>query len=279
MDSLVYHNGRIIEAAEAKVAATLAGLQYGWGVFTTLRVHQSKVFAFDRHWDRLVRHAEKARVSLTIEKLEAEQSLVELIRANSLTNGRARLTVLKGAVGSWRTGVEGESEMLIFTAPEVTRVNAREFSLTVSPYRLLSSNPLAGVKRTAMLENLLAYEEARSRNFDEAVMLNERGEIVSATAGNIFWTDGKELHTPSLPTGCVAGITRGLVLEAARRINVHTVEGSFPLQSLSSAGEVFLTSTSRGITLIKSYDLRVFDSRTAAISKNLSREYEKLFAR
>jgi branched-subunit amino acid aminotransferase/4-amino-4-deoxychorismate lyase len=275
MDRLIFHNERIIDATNATVAATLAGVQYGWGIFTTLRAYESRVFAFEKHWERLLRHSEKARVPVLISKNEIQKAINDLIHANALVNGRIRLTILKGIAGSWRTQQERESEVLIFTSSEQTP-KRREVNLTVSPYRLLSSNPLAGVKRTAMLENLLAYEEARTRNFDEAVILNERGEIVSGTAGNIFWVEGIELCTPSLGTGCIAGITRAYVLEIAKRINIHVVEASFPLPRLLDASEVFLTSTARGITPVKSYDFRTYDDKMANMTKNISRQFKNL---
>ena len=278
MDALVYHNDKIVEVNSAKVSATLAGLQYGWGIFTTLQVHNRDLFAFDRHWDRLVKHAEKARISIPLEKSAARQALDELTQANSVVYGRVRLTVIKGGVGPWQTGQEKESEVLFFTSSESSPRKRQELSLTLSPYRILSSSPLAGVKRTSMLENLLAFDEARGRKFDEAVMLNERGEIVSATAGNIFWSDGKELFTPSLSTGCIAGITRAIILDAARRINIHAVEGSFPIQILSNALEVFVTSTARNIATIKNFDIKSFDARPGSMTRNIHREFQKLFA-
>jgi branched-chain amino acid aminotransferase len=275
MDRLIFHNEQIVEASSARVEATLAGVQYGWGIFTMLRAYEGRVFAFERHWQRLIKHAEKARVPVLIKKDEAKRAIHNLIHANGLVNGRIRLTILKGFAGSWRTQQERESEVLIFTASEQAQ-KMRDLNLTISPYRLLSSNPLAGVKRTAMLENLLAYEEARSRKFDEAVMLNERGEIVSATAGNIFWVEGIELCTPSLGTGCIAGITRAFVLEITKRINIHVVEASFPLPRLLDASEVFLTSTARGITPVKSYDFKTYDDRLANMTKNIVRQFKKL---
>ena len=277
MDALIFHNDTILPAKDARVAATLAGLQFGWGIFTTIRIRKGQAFAYDRHWDRLARHAERSRIPVLLDRESVRVALDKIISANSVENGRARVTMLKGAMGSWRTGLENEAETLIFTSRQDNLGSGREMTLTVSPYRLLSSHPLIGVKRTAMVEHLLAFEEARARSFDEAVMLNERGEIVSATASNIFWSDGKELYTPTLSTGCIAGITRNLVLDSARRINIHAVEGSFPLQSISAATEVFLTSTSRGIIPIRTYDIKSFDSRAASMTRNILREYEKLF--
>ena len=239
MHPFIFHNDRIVAAAESKITPTVAGLLYGWGVFTTLRIYNGKAFAFERHWRRLLLHAEKARVSVPLDLKQARRALDKLIAANSVEQGRARLTLLKGQTGPWQIEPGREAEFLIFTASETRRVRA-DLALTLSPYRVLSTSLLAGVKQTALLENLFALDEARSREFNEAVLLNERGEIVSATAANIFWVQGDEVFTPSLSTGCVAGVTRHLVHEAAIRWKLHVVEGGFTVQRLLDAREVFL---------------------------------------
>jgi len=275
MNQLIFHNDRIIDAADARLSPTVAGLLYGWGVFTTLRIYDGKAFAFDRHWKRLMLHAEKARVTAPVDLKQAKRAMEKLIAANSVEQGRARLTIAKGDAGSWRIAASREAEFLIFTSSEAPQARA-DPALTLSPYRALSTASLAGVKQTAMLENLLALEEARSRDFNEAVLLNERGEIVSATAANIFWVQGDEVFTPSLSTGCVAGITRHFIHELATRWKIHLVEGSFSVQRLLDAREVFLTSTAREVTIVSSFDANQYNNKQARISKLISREFQKL---
>jgi branched-chain amino acid aminotransferase len=275
MDSLIYHNDRIVDAAGASVAPTAGGLIYGWGVFTTLRIYDGKAFAFDQHWERLVRHAERARVAVPVDAEQARSALGELVTANATRQGRARITILKGGAGTWQTEQAREAELLIFTSSEVPRAPAR-LAITLSPYRLLSTSPFAGVKRTAMLEHLLALDEARSRGFSEAVMFNERGEMISATAANLFWVQGDEIFTPSLATGCVAGVTRKIVHDIAARWRLHVVEGGFTVQRLLDAREVFLTSTAREVAIVSSFDAKEYDLKEARISGLISREFKKL---
>lgn len=275
MHRLIYHNDQIIDAADARIAPTATGLLYGWGVFTTLRIYDGKAFALDRHWKRLVLHAEKARISAVPDLKHARRAIDKLIAANSVEHGRVRLTLLKGEAGSWRTDPGPETEFLVFTSSEVPRVPA-DLALTLSPYRILSTALLAGVKQTALLENLFALEEARSRGFNEAVLLNERGEIVSAAAANIFWVQGDEVFTPSLATGCVAGITRYFIRQLTTRWKLHMVEGSFPIQRLLDAREVFLTSTAREVTIVSSFDSKEYSIKQARIARLISREFQKL---
>ncbi|HEX8091065.1 MAG TPA: aminotransferase class IV [Blastocatellia bacterium] len=274
MDRLIYHNERIIDAAEADIAPTLAGLLYGWGVFTTLRIYGGSIFAFERHWERILRHAEKARVSVPLEGEQAARALDQLIAANSTNRGRARLTILKGEAGSWRGVSDREADVLIFTSPDLPRPKT-DLAITISPYRLLSTSQLAGIKQTAMLENLFALEEARGRGYADGVMLNERGEIVSTTAANIFWVQGDEVFTPSLATGCVAGVTRRFVQEIAARWQLHLVEGSFTVQRLHDAREVFLTSTAHELAIVSSFDMTKYAPKDARIARLISREFQK----
>src|ERR1041385_2017415 len=106
MDRLIVHDGQIVDAEGATGGATLAGVQYGWGIFTTLRAFEGRLFAFEEHWARLSKHGERARVPILIEKAQLKSAIKELLEANRLANGRVRVTVLKGAAGSWRTGQE-----------------------------------------------------------------------------------------------------------------------------------------------------------------------------
>lgn len=275
MHRLIFHNNRVIDARDAKVSTTVAGLTYGWGVFTTVGIYDGKAFAFDRHWKRLKLHAEKTRISIPIDFKQAKRALDKLIEANSVEQGRGRLNLVRGNAGSWQ--VEGglDSEFFIFTSSETPQARS-DLAITLSPYRVLSTALLAGIKQTAMLENLFAFDEARSRKFDEAVLLNERGEIVSATTANIFWVQGDEVFTPSLATGCIGGVTRHFVHQMASDWKLHVVEGSFPVHRLLEAREIFLTSTAREVSIVSSFDAKEYSSRQARIAKLISREYQKL---
>jgi branched-chain amino acid aminotransferase len=275
MDRLIYFNDKIADVHSAGIDVTSAGLLYGWGVFTTISVSNGQVFALDRYIERLIQHAERARIPVPDDSDALKQPVIDLVRANSVIEGRARITLLRGNAGGWRNATGREFEVLVFTSSEA-KGSTRDIEITLSPYRLLSSSPLAGIKRTAMTEHLLALEEARSRGFTEAVMLNERGEIVSATAGNIFWVQGDELYTPALATGCVAGITRSFVCEIARRIRIHLIEGSFSIQMLLDAKEAFLTSTARRIAPILSFDIKQYGLEPGQMTGIISHEFQRL---
>jgi branched-subunit amino acid aminotransferase/4-amino-4-deoxychorismate lyase len=132
------------------------------------------------------------------------------------------------------------------------------------------------VKTVGNLERVLAWEEARSRDFDEAVMINERGEVVSATTANLFWVKHGTVHTPALASGAVAGTTRARVLELASDAAVPTVEGTHTLHELAEADEIFLTSSALGVATVETFDYRRYAVAVGSPALRLREAYRQL---
>lgn len=239
MHSNVYANGRIVEQSDATLAAS-AGVLYGKGVFTTVRIEGGRPLLFEKHLRRLSENA-KAIGLVPVDSSAIEEGLEAVIAANSFVSGRARITLLDASGSTiWSGSGETATEVHIITG-ELRSVPG-EFRLGVSPFAVNSASPLAGIKSCNYLENLLAADEARGRGFHEAVRLNERGEIVSGAMSNIFWLSGGELFTPSLRTGCLPGTVRELVLE-----NLECREAEAGIEALEAAEAIFLTSSGIGI--------------------------------
>lgn len=274
----IWLNGSIVALDEARLSPASAGALYGWGVFTTLGVARSQPRAFEHHWERLVVHAERARVPLEWERDAIESALLELIARAKVADGRARITLLRARAGLWQTAGGRDADAAVFVSGR-SPSPGRDLALTVSPYRLNSGAPMAGIKTTAYVEHLAALDEARERGFDEAIMLNERGEVVEATAANLFWARGGELFTPALQTGCLAGVTRRFVLEAASRLGIRAFEGSHHVGELHDADEIFLTNSGWGLAAVAELDIHRFDTfgplrarLAAGVEELLSRE-------
>jgi branched-subunit amino acid aminotransferase/4-amino-4-deoxychorismate lyase len=157
--------------------------------------------------------------------------------------------------------------------PQKLAING--LSLAVSPYRANTFSPLTGIKSLNYLEHVLSWEEAQSRDFDEAVVLNERGEIVSATTANLFWAKNGTLHTPNLSTGALAGITRECVIELANRSFIPLLEGIYEMQDLTEADEIFLTSSSLGVAPVTTFDFRRY-SVEGSITTTIANAFNQL---
>ncbi len=242
MHRFVSFNRQIIPASDATLSAISSAAFYGRGVFTTIAIKNKEPFLWRKHWHRLNDNAGKIGIDLSeFSEETVKNALDELIENNQIENARARITLFdESASQIWQFETNRRTGLLITTAdlhqtPEVLR-------LTVSPFLISSTSPLAGVKSCNYLENLLALEEAQKRGFTEAVRVNERGEIVGACLANIFWLKDEELFTTSLETGCLAGTTRALLLE-----NFTVRQGTAGLNKLIEADEIFLTSAAIGI--------------------------------
>ncbi len=242
MHRFISFNRRILPAENAFLPAASAAALYGRGVFTTVAIHASTAFLWEKHWLRLTENARKVGIGLAEFSEEATKNLLlGLIEKNNFARGRARLTFYdESATSVWQINPKPKTNLLIQTAD--FRQIKNNLSLTVSPFRVNTKSPLVGVKSCNYLENILALEDARAKKFDEAVRLNERGEIVSTCLANIFWKKNGAIYTPNLTTGCLKGTTRDFILE-----NFAVEERAANLSELCEADEIFLTSAGIGI--------------------------------
>jgi aminodeoxychorismate lyase len=263
MHPVIYLNKTMVEATKARVAPVSSAMLYGRGVFTTLAIYNSQPFLWPKHWQRLAAHAKKLDIDHTgCTEKNVGEALHKLIAVNQVREGRARVILLaRSGRDIWKTKIPGakKTDLLIMTG-EPQKLAPTGMSLAVSPYRSNTFSPLAGIKSLNYLEHVLSWEEAQSRDFDEAVVLNERGEIVSATTANLFWAKNGALHTPNLSTGALAGVTRECVIELANKNFIPLLEGIYEMQDLTDADEIFLTSSSLGVAPVTTFDFRRYSS-------------------
>jgi branched-subunit amino acid aminotransferase/4-amino-4-deoxychorismate lyase len=253
---------------------------YGRGVFTTLGIHHQRPFLWAEHWVRLIEHAARTNLDTSLfEEETVRTALGKLIEANQVKDGRARVT-LRAATerGIWEVkGPEAarQTDLIIITG-DLHPVSEDGLALTLSPYRVNTLSPLTGIKSLNYLDHILPLEEARSRDFDEAVMLNERGEVVSATVANIFWVTGGAIHTPALPTGALAGTTRARVIELAGELSIPLIEGVHDLSVLGDADEIFLTSSGHGVQIVTTFDFHRYTVPVGSVALRLREALRQL---
>lgn len=281
MHSLIYLNNRVVNASRARVALDLGAMLYGRGVFTTVAVYNHRPFLWQEHWARLAAHADHIGIARNdYDETSVGKALSELIEANKVSAGRARITLFGGVEHSiWQTVADKSKHgmRLLLMTGERRATSEDDFAITVSPYRVNTLSPLTGIKSVNYLDHILAWEEARGRDFDEALRLNERGEIVSATLANLFWARDGTLHTPQRSTGALAGTTRALVMRLAAELSIPVVESVSDLAHLSEADEIFLTSAGLGVQRVSAYDFHRYTITVGSISLRL-REALRQFA-
>ena len=246
--SVVWVDGELADAGRARVSPLDQGVLTGDGVFETLRVTRGTPFAARRHLDRLARSA--ARVRLPCPPAGVVQAaMADVVRANGLVEGRLRVTVTAGpaAPGADRDALV--PTLIVTGGPLPAWPPTAGVAVVAWPRN--DRGPLAGAKTTSYAENVVALAEAQARGADEAVFANLAGNLCEGSGSNVFVVVDGRLVTPPLSAGCLAGVTRDLVLEL-----VEASEDDVPIGSLAESDEAFLTSSTRDVQPVRAVDGR-----------------------
>ncbi|HKO04590.1 MAG TPA: aminotransferase class IV [Candidatus Acidoferrales bacterium] len=268
----VFHNDRLAPIEEVRLSPGQAGLLNGWGLFTTLRVVSGEPFAFERHWHRLEKDAERTRLPMPYSADAVRGHLAEVIRANQVREGTARIYLIYNRVGFWRSDESlPEVDLILYTAGlppyrEPVRLGLR-------PNGRFSAAPLCSVKTTAWLNNVWHLNEAQKAGFDEVVLLNERGEVAECTAANVFAVQGGRVLTPPLASGCLEGVTRGVLLELAPRLGIAMEERTLTPSDLRGAEEMFISSTNRNLLGVGALEDHVFAGAPGPVTRRLEEAF------
>ncbi len=281
MHRFVLHNGRIIEAAEKHLSAGQVGLLAGWGVFSTIRLFDGVLFAFERHWERMRRDAGLLSVPFPDERERIEHDLLKLADANQVKNATVRALVVRNRGGMWEgPGRERDSDFIALMA-EVKDWGAG-VRLAVVPQARHAQMAFAGTKILSWACNLVWYEQAQAGGCDEAILLNERGEVCECASANIFATQGRKVWTPPLSSGCLPGVTRELLLREVSAPGFEVGERDLTLADLAESDEIFITSTTRELLPVISIEgLRIRENHQAraALQAAFSRYVDAYVAR
>jgi branched-chain amino acid aminotransferase len=242
----VFHNESLLPVEKVRLSPGQGGLLSGWGLFTTLRIFHGEAFAYERHWRRLEKDAAIIHLPMPYSSAKVRLNLHEVIRANQVSEGSARIYLVYNQVGIWQSEEKyPEVDLIIYTA---SLPKYREpIRLTLREQGRHAASPLAGVKTTSWLQNVWAVAEAQKEGFDEVVLLNERGEIAECTAANIFAVKNGKVLTPPLNSGCLEGVTRGILFEIAPEAGIPVIEQALRPEDLYAADEIFITSTNRNL--------------------------------
>jgi len=275
-DAVLWLDGELVPAGEARVSPFDHGLLVGDGVFETLRVYDGIPFAWTRHHQRLVRSA--AGLGLTAPGSQELRAAVDaVLAANGLNEGRVRLTVTGGPspLGSERG--EGPPTVIVVAAPAAPWPPSVD--LVIVPWSRNENGAITGLKTTSYAENVRALAYARERDAGEAVFLNTRGELCEATGSNVFAVRDGVVRTPAADAGCLLGVTRALVLELCDEYGVPAEEAVLAPEAIRDADEAFLTSSTREVQPIGRIDGRALPGAPGPTSEKVAGLLVELIAR
>lgn len=254
MHQHLLHNSDIRDVGEVFVSPGQVGFMNGWGVFSTLRVCQGVLFAYKRHYDRMARDASRMHVAFRIPASELEEALLRLVAANNAFDATLRVAVVRNKGGLFEgSQLSRESDVIAFT----TDLNewGEGVKLSYVPNGRHAASPFAGIKMTSWAQNLTWYEEAHEQDFDEAILLNEAGQVSECTSANIFVIQDDNVWTPPVESsGCLAGVTRAILLEHIQVRGLTIAERELSPSDLEESEQVFITSTTRDLLPVLEVD-------------------------
>lgn len=258
MHRFLLHNGEIRESSERLGSFGQVGLLSGWGVFSTIRIYDGVLFAWERHWSRMASDAGRLRVAFPTKRDEVAEDLSRLIEANQAWNATMRIAVVRNNGGIWEGPSARDFDIIALTAAvypwRQSLLGGDGVKLGLIPHGRHAANEFAGAKILSWAQNLVLYERAHEQGYDEVVLLNERGEVAECASGNIFAVYGNRVLTPPLSSGCLPGITRAILLEEIRIPEFQMQEKVLVPSDLESADEVLITSTTRELLPVASIE-------------------------
>ncbi len=273
MHKFVYHNGRVLPLEQARLSPGQAGLINGWAVFTTVRVYDGIPFALERHYERLARDAERILLPLKASLPQVREAMLAMLEANRAGNACVRIYFIFNTIGIWKSGEpfpEVDFLMYAMDVPEREGPTA----ISVQEHGRHAAHPLAGVKVTSWLHNAWMVEQAHRRGFDDALLLNERGEVAECTAANLYCVKGGRVFTPPLDSGCLAGVSRAILLEEAAKAGLPVTETALRLDDFYSADEVFITSTTRHVQPISHIEDHAIKHAPGPVTEKLGKVFD-----
>jgi len=214
-------------------------LFFGEGVFETFRWKSGFPVFWGRHIERFKRGAEVLRIPFPDAGAIAE-SVEKAVLESGVTDAYVKICLLSWGSPIFYENPEGYSLLVVVREYQPPK---EPIKTCISSFGRSSASPIIGIKSLNYLESIIARRKAKESGFDEAIFLNEIGEICEGSVSNIFWLKEGALFTPSLECGILAGVIRGVVIELGRELGMEVEEGRFGLDSLISSQGVFFTNS------------------------------------
>lgn len=257
----IFIDGVFYDEADAKVSVFDHGLLYGDGVFEGIRFYNGRVFRMEEHMDRLWESARSICIDIPMSRRELDEALLETIRQNELRDGYVRLIVTRGIGNLGLNPVQCKRPSVIIIASTIALYTEEVYRhgltvVTVATRRMGPATLNPAIKSLNYLNNVLARIEANLANADEALMLNDAGNIAECTADNVFIVKRGQIMTPPITAGALRGITRSVVFDIAAELGIKISEPDLTRHDLYIADEAFLTGTAAEVVPMVKVDGR-----------------------
>lgn len=278
---VVYLNGSLIPLSQARISPLDHGFLYGYGLFETMRAYGGAVFHLKQHLERLYDSAAVLKLGQLPPKEQMVFAIHDMLAANLLKDARIRLSVSAGEGEMTPDPGTCKSPIILMLARNYTPLSQQTYkkgySAVLSSFRRDSQSLLSRLKTFNYIASILARGEARSREAEEAVMLNEKGLLTECSTSNLFLVKGSVLYTPPVESGLLPGITRQTILELAPHEGIDTRINELPLDSLINVDEAFITNSLMEIMPLTTFNNSpVGKGQPGPVTKRLIAAYARL---
>ncbi len=293
----VWLNGKLLPAQQATIRIDDHAFVRGWGVFETMLGVDGQVPLWSRHWQRL-RSSVTALAMPQLDQAFVEAGLDALLNVrpdNQKPDNqkpdtdlprfqRLRLTVSAGAAstgrgGGWWAKHQDLPTILITASPlpaDSFDAAKAAIRLMVSPYPIHSGAITSGHKTTSYISNIMTRQTANRAGYDDALILNQFDHVVETSSANIFFIEDDRLVTPPVSSGCLPGIMRQLVIEAATQLGIDVLQVPVHVQNLGNVSAAFVTSATSITTTVVAMDDRDLNPPVASWMKALQQRLRHL---
>lgn len=274
-------HARVLDPQDANISVFDRGFLYGDSVYETLRTAGGRVLELGSHLDRLRHSAEGIAFELPFSDAQITAALHETLAAAGNLDSRIRVVVTRGTGPIALDTREVESSVLVIMVSPIEVPSAEEYKRGISAVLVGREGAIRpGLKTGNYLGNILALRHAHAQGAVDAIMCNERGEVAEGATSNLFMVVDGSVHTPSLASGLLAGITRSVVIGLLeQRLGIPTCERSITADELSVADELFLTSSVRGVMPVTTLGGRTVGDGTAGpVTRRVQAVYEDFLA-
>ncbi|QQR89099.1 MAG: aminotransferase class IV [Myxococcales bacterium] len=281
-EGLVSIDGQIMPADHAQVSALDRGFLYGDSVFEVLRTYDGAPHFLEQHLERLFRSASRVHMNLPFNIQVLRTEVLALIQANREDGDVYLRVVITRGPGPLSLSLDTDfaySRIILRAPVKVPDEAAYEKGISValvSARRYGAATSIAGVKSSNYLGNLLAATEVKENGHHEAVFLSEEGMLLEGSSSNVFIIKNGVLRTPPLSTGILPGITRTMLIEAARDLGVPVSEQPLYPQDIYTADEAFITSSVREVFPVVAVDgLGIAQGKPGPFTRRLHARYRQ----
>ena len=262
------YNGKVLPENELIIGPTNRGLRYGDGIFETIKFKNGNLILGNEHFARLWKGMQMLQFDipkhLSPEKLQAE--IFQVVKKNRLDPARIRLTVIRGDGGIYDP--KNHNPHYIIEAIKLPEdngpLNVNGLQICLFEDAVKGIDAFSNLKTNNYLPYFMGAMFAKKQQCNDAVILNNKGNICDSTIANIFLIKGENIYTPALAEGCIAGVMRKWIINNVGEFNFKVFEAAITKEDLLNADEVFLSNSIYNIRWVAHFENKKYDNKQIA---------------